>query len=830
MLTAEPRYGRHVYDGLHDALLSRQSLQALGFLPDNWPHRLQVARIDLPERDPTPAEINKIRGDLVSEFADVFSESTDKLKPMAGPDMDIVLEPDAKSRRVYTARPIPYAYREQIKQQLDDMVAEGIIKPVTEPTDWCHPIVVVDKKNSSEKRLTVDLKSLNSQVKRPARPMATPRDLLPNIGTSKWFTKVDARHGYWQIPLSDAAKPMTTFITPWGRFQYLRNPQGLISAGDEYNRRTDAAFAHLNNFVKVVDDGLVHGQTFREHVADVRNTLLCARENGITFSLKKFVFASHEVDYCGYILNSAGFTVDPAKTAAIRDFPTPSNRTDLRSFLGLVNQCSEFSSRLSAVGTPLRPLLKQTNEFIWDADHDAAFSAVKQELTSPPILAFFQPGGELRLQTDASALNGLGFALWQFQDDKWRLIHCGSRFLSDAETRYAIIELELLAVVWAVHKCKLFLSGMHFTVYTDHRPLIPIVNSYTLDQIENPRLQRLVLKLRQYQLHAVWQKGADNMFADALSRHPVANPVPDEEFGENPAVSSSSIRACLQLSSGSGLQFHQLLAVAQADPEYQSLVTTVRNGFPGYMRFLSPSVKPYWSARHHLTVDRDIVLKGEQIVVPKALRAQVLADLHTAHQGLVRSKSRARQTVYWPNITKDIEQHVRACDTCRLRLPSQPSEPPLNDHAPQLPFESVSADLFQCQGQHFIVYVDRLTGWPCVARLGHSTTSHAVIIALRRWFPDIGVPAVLMTDGGPQFSSRKFAEFCQRWGIDHISSSPTTLKATASAEAGVKAMKTLIVKTTTNGNLDTESFARGLLEVAEYPQRQWQEPGSTSSW
>ena len=99
-----------VYDGLHDALLSRQSLQALGFLPDNWPHRLQVARIDLPERDPTPAEINKIRADLVSEFADVFSESTDKLKPLAGPDMDIVLEPDAKPRRVYTARPIPYAY------------------------------------------------------------------------------------------------------------------------------------------------------------------------------------------------------------------------------------------------------------------------------------------------------------------------------------------------------------------------------------------------------------------------------------------------------------------------------------------------------------------------------------------------------------------------------------------------------------------------------------------------------------------------------------------------------------------------------------------------
>ena len=172
------------------------------------------------------------------------------------------------------------------------------------------------------------------------------------------------------------------------------------------------------------------------------------------------------------------------------------------------------------------------------------------------------------------------------------------------------------------------------------------------------------------------------MFADALtlSRHPVANPVPGEEFGENPAVWSSNIRACLQLRSGSGLQFHRLLAVAQADPQYQALVTTVCNGFPGHMWFLSLSVKPYWSDRHHLTVDRDIVLKGERIVVPKALRAQVLADLHAAHhdQGLVRSKSRARQTVYWPNITMlDLRflYDISSVEACVVL-------PQLSDHCP----------------------------------------------------------------------------------------------------------------------------------------------------
>ena len=117
--------------------------------------------------------------------------------------------------------------------------------------------------------------------------------------------------------------------------------------------------------------------------------------------------------------------------------------------------------------------------------------------------------GELRLETDASALNGLGFLLWQLQDDKWHLIHCGSCFLSDAETCMPLSNSSFLPSSRLVHKCKLFLSGMPFTVYTDHRPLTLIVNSYMLDQIENPKFQRLVLKFRQYQLHAVWQTGAE---------------------------------------------------------------------------------------------------------------------------------------------------------------------------------------------------------------------------------------------------------------------------------------------------------------------------------
>ena len=186
------------------------------------------------------------------------------------------------------------------------------------------------------------------------------------------------------------------------------------------------------------------------NASDVRRTLQRTRDYSITFSSKRSVFANPEVEFCRYTVNSSGFTVDPAKTAAIQEFPTPANQMDLQLLLGLTNQCSEFSSRLSDLRAPLQLLIKQTTEFLWDATHDAAFNSIKTKLVSLPVLAF-QVGANLRLQTDASALKGLVFALWQLQDKKWHLIQCGSHFLSDAEPWYAIIELELLAVIWAVH-------------------------------------------------------------------------------------------------------------------------------------------------------------------------------------------------------------------------------------------------------------------------------------------------------------------------------------------------------------------------------------------
>ena len=145
-----------------------------------------------------------------------------------------------------------------------------------------------------------------------------------------------------------------------------------------------------------------------------------------------------------------------------------------------------------------------------------------------------------------------------------------------------------------------------------------------------------------------------------------------------------------------------------------------------------------------------------------ALRPQVLRDLHTPHQGIVRTKSRAQQVVHWPDMPRELEDLIRDCQPCRTYQPSHASESLLQDRLPTLQFESTSADIFSCQGWEYLVYSDCLTGWPCVAKIGRTTTSVDVIHSLRRWFADVGVPTVLSTDGGPQFALYRFAESCRR--------------------------------------------------------------------
>ena len=833
----------HVFEEVQTALLSRLHCRALAIVSPEFPKPIMnvthVNRVQIPPSAMTSPEAAKTY--FLQQFSDVLVSKADlqtqPLKKMTGPPMRIHLKPGATPFAIHTPRPIPFALRDQVKTELDSLVQQGIISPVgDEPSEWCHPMVLVPK--SKGVRITVDYTRLNSQVARPTHPSPTPHDAVRNISSAaKFFTTADALHGYWQMDLAEEDRHLTTFITPYGRFQHCRGPMGFSATGDAYCLRGDMALQGISNCVKVVDDILLTDEDLPSHLQRIHKVLSRCRQYGITLNKDKFVVAASKAKFCGYILSHDGISADPEKVSAIRDFPTPSNVTDLRSFMGLVNQLAEFTPDISAAAQPLRPLMSPKRSFTWTPDHDQAFQTVKSALTAPPVLTPFNPALPVILQTDASRLYGLGYALLQESGHgRIRLVQCGSRFLTDTETRYATIELELLAATWAMNKCRLYLSGLqHFTLMTDHRPLIPILNHYTLDAIENPRLQRLKVKVASYIFTAVWRAGKLLCIPDALSRAPTSRPTLEDEV--DCANSSVHVRRIVvstiktasdgQTSSSvveNDRTLQEIRTAASQDQDYSRILQYVSNGFPSNRYNLHASALPYWKIRDSLYADGELVLYGPRIVIPTALRKRTLAHLHDSHRGIEATRRRARQTVFWPGIDSDIKNTVEACDSCQQLLPSQQQEPYVCDDKPSRPFESVSADFFQVANKHFLVIADRLSGWPVLVPCGRDTTASTIIRKFCCYFREVGVPVRLRTDGGPPFTSHDFKRFTERWGVNHIISSPHYPQSNGHAEAAVKAMKHLILKIAPSGNTDTEDFDRGLLELRNTPSPSGRSP------
>ena len=279
---------------------------------------------------------------------------------------------------------------------------------------------------------------------------------------------------------------------------FLRAPMGLSATGDKYNLLMDAAFDGLANVKKMVDDILAYDDDFSTHVKNVKKLLERCRVHGISISKKKFEFGKTQVKYVGFIVSQEGIKADPDKLKAIGKFPTPTNITELRSFMGLVNQLTGHSQKLVQAALPLRPLLKTKSEFQWMEEHTEAMEAVKKVITSFPIRMHFDPKLPTILETDAARRKGLGYCLMQRHKDGLKVVEAGSRWLTPPEQNYGMTSLELTGVYWAMEKCKPYLLGLpYFEVVTDHQPLVSILNTKTLDEIENPRQQAMKEKVQQ---------------------------------------------------------------------------------------------------------------------------------------------------------------------------------------------------------------------------------------------------------------------------------------------------------------------------------------------
>ena len=373
-----------------------------------------------------------------------------------GDPYEIHLKTGAVPHCIYTPRHVPLPLREKVKQELDQMEATGVIKKIDTPTPWCAGMVVVPKKEGKI-RICVDLKPLNESVLREIHPLPKVEDTLAQLSGARVFSKLDANSGFWQFPLAEKSQQLTTFITPFGRYHFTKMPFGISSAPEHFQKRMSAILSGLEGVLCLMDDILVFGTDEGEHHRRLTRVLRRIHSAGVTLNPAKCEFQKKKLKFLGHLIDEHGIRADPDKVSAIVNMQPPTNVPEMRRFMGMVNQLGKFSPVLAELTQPLRQLLSKHTAWLWGPDQDRAFSAVKEELTKPTILALYNPKAPTIVSADASSY-GLGAVLLQQQGTQWKPIAYTSRSMSETETRYAQIEKEALATTWA---CERFSTYIH---------------------------------------------------------------------------------------------------------------------------------------------------------------------------------------------------------------------------------------------------------------------------------------------------------------------------------------------------------------------------------
>lgn len=753
----------YVVEGLAKPLLGLPAIEALGLIK-----RLHTVEAQ--------------QEDVKAQYPKVFS-GLGKLKE----PYKIELEPDAVPYALSSPRRVPLPLRDTVRAELDRMEKMGVISKVTQPTPWCAGLVVVPKpKAKIPVRLCVDLTKLNEWVRRERHILPKVDETLAMLEGAKIFTKLDATSGFWQIPLTEESKLLTTFITPFGRYAFNRLPFGISSAPEHFQRRMSQMLEDCKGVVCHADDILVYGEDIYQHNERLHQVLKKLEAEGLTLNSEKCEVAKNSMMFLGHRISSAGVAPDPGKVRAIMEMPEPTDVEGVKRLMGMANYIGKFLPHLASYTRPIQDLQSEKNEWCWEAPQKEAFQRLKAELISPRVLAPYSHTAETCVSADASSF-GIGGVLTQKQTDgRWKPIMFISRGLSNAEKNYAQIEKEALAATWACERLSSYLLGLKFRLETDHKPLVPLLSSKALDELP-PRVLRFRLRLLRFTYDVVHVPGKCLITADTLSRAPVQHTLTQEEE-DNERDVKVFVDMIVQSLPATEARLKVIEEKQKADPICAKLIRYCETEWPQKID-LPPELGAYWPERMNITLAGELLLRGQRIVIPQEMRQEILEVLHNGHQGVVKCRARARQSVWWPGISVHINQLVERCDACSQHR-AEHREPLLTTPVQERPWQRVGTDLFFWEKKNYLLVVDYFSRYIEVAHL-NVASAETVVAALRDVFCRHGIPETVVSDNGPQYSGLPFKNFAMEYGFTHVTSSPRYPQSNGEAERAVATVKGL---------------------------------------
>ena len=395
---------------------------------------------------------------LLQRWRDVFAAGDEDFRQTDAVLHSIPTGSAPPSRECY--RPIPPTLYPELRSLIQNMLDTDVIKESSSP--WVAPIVLVRKKDGSW-RFCIDYRRLNALTHKDAYPLPRIEESLTSLKQAAWYSTLDLASGFWQVEMDPKDREKTAFTTPMGLYKFQRMPFGPCNAPAIFQRLMQRCLGGQvqESLLIYLGDVVVYSPDFDTHIEHLEQVFEKLAAHGLKLQPHKCHLFRKKVTYLGHVISKDGVSTDPEKTAAVRNWATPSTIKQVRSFLGFVGYYRRFMKGFSKIAAPLNALLvgsasmrQGKNAVDWTADCQVAFDALKTALVSAPVLAFADFAKPFHLYTDAS-LGGLGAVLSQVQDGRERVIAYASRSLRPTERNdknYSSFKLEFLALKWEIQR------------------------------------------------------------------------------------------------------------------------------------------------------------------------------------------------------------------------------------------------------------------------------------------------------------------------------------------------------------------------------------------
>ena len=666
------------------------------------------------------------------------------------------------------ARRVPFHKLREIDNFVQDGLSRKIIRPSRSP--WASPLVLVKKADGST-RFCVDFRKLNEVTVGDSFPIPRIDDSLRALHGAQIFTTLDLTKGYWQVPVKESDREKTAFSCHRGLYEFNTMPFGLKGAPATFQRLMTNVLGEFNWKILLIylDDVIIYSRSFDEHLEHLNRVFAKIRTAGLKLQPNKCAFARTQVRYLGHIVSREGIEPDPEKVRAIREFPRPSNISDLRRFLGMALYYRRFIEEFAEIAQPLHALTEKDRPFQWCPTCEEAFQRLLRCLSSTPILGYPDFHQQFVVETDASNV-GVGAVLRQGQT----VIEYASRTLNKAERNYSATEKECLGVVWALQKFAMYLEGSHFKVITDHKPL-----TYLLS-LKEPRgkLARWRVELDTFDFEIAHRPGKLMTVPDALSRAPVVG-----------AVNISGLWSP-----------YELVCLQQQDDAVGVLYNWVKSRYKLKdikQRTVHQAIQEH--GRNFVLKDGILVLNSRKTdnVVPRAVipantADSVLEALHdqSGHFGFMKTLAKVKSSFYWFGLRKDVRAWCNSCEVCLKRKnPTVPDHPPIgNLPVPGGPCRWWHMDVVgplvksKAGNRYLLVLTDPFSKWPEAFAMPDQTAKTTADKIYQGIVCRYGVPEGLHADQGRNFEAQLMKELCQRLGIKRTRSSPFNPQGNGQAE------------------------------------------------